>query len=179
MSGVLTRQVLRGASARRNEIREVLQGIFASELLYPSRCLWLVAPQLRDVEVLDNHGAAFRGIDPDLPRAGVRLSEVLRRVLERGTQVVVATRPLPECRRFTDTLMTAARARSVTELLSVVTPDVLHMKGLIGDGYALSGSMDFTFGGIELQTELVTLQTDPAEVAKLRVAFHGEYGGTL
>jgi phosphatidylserine/phosphatidylglycerophosphate/cardiolipin synthase-like enzyme len=49
----------------------------------------------------------------------------------------------------------------------------------VGDDFGLSGSMNFTFSGMELQTELVTLQRDKAEVAKLRLDFHSEYGGVL
>ena len=48
------RQFLQSASDTRNVMREVLQLIFASELIQPSRCLWLVSPWLRNIPILDN-----------------------------------------------------------------------------------------------------------------------------
>jgi hypothetical protein len=43
------RQFLQSAVDTRNAVRELLQIVFASELLAPSRCLWLVSPWLREV----------------------------------------------------------------------------------------------------------------------------------
>jgi len=179
MNPVSTRQILRSSSASRNEIRELLQGLFVRELLHPSRCLWLVSPWVRDIEVLDNRTAAFRSLDPDLPPTSLRLSEVLRRLLVRGTRLVLATRPEPESLRFCKTLQEWVVGRLPPEALTLYKRDVLHTKGLVGDDFGLIGSMNFTHSGIEIQTELVTLQRDPSQVARLRVDFQAEYGGEL
>src|SRR5438093_10234369 len=90
---VSSRQFLQSVADARNSVREVLQAIFASELLSPSRCLWIVSPWLRDVPVLDNTTGGFLALCPDLPRSEVRLSRVLRELLGCGTHVVIATRP--------------------------------------------------------------------------------------
>lgn len=179
MSQTFTRQILRSAASHRNEVRELLQGIFAAELLAPSRCLWLVSPWIRDVDVLSNATLSFRSLDPDLPQGGVRLADVLRRLLQRGTRVVIATRDEAESLRFVASVQEAVRGKAAEAALEVVVRTVLHAKGLLGDAFCLSGSMNFTFYGVDVQTELVTLQTDPAEVARLRVQFHAEYGGEL
>lgn len=179
MSPIATRQILRSRTDYRNEVRELLQGIFAAELLAPSRCLWLVSPWIRDIDVLDNASGAFWSLDPDLPQGGVRLAEVLRRLVQRGTHVVIATRPEVENLHFVESIREAVRGRAIDDALTVAVRDVLHAKGLLGDLFCVSGSMNFTFHGIDVQTELLNLQVDPAQVAQLRVQLHSEYGGRL
>ena len=57
MSGV--RRIFRSSSTSNAEIRELLESLFAAELLSPSRCLWLVSPWLTDLELLDNRAGAW------------------------------------------------------------------------------------------------------------------------
>lgn len=174
-----TRHILRSSSASRHEIRELLQGIFVRELLFPSRCIWLVSPWIRNIEVIDNRAATFRSLAPDLPPTGIHLHQVLYKLLERGTQVVLAVRPERENMHFGMNLRNSLEGRIPTDALTVHQRDILHAKGLIGDDFGLTGSMNFTFNGVEIQTELVALERDKAEVAKLRLDFHAEYGGLL
>jgi len=174
-----TRNILRSSSASRHEIREVLQGIFVRELLFPSRCLWLVSPWVRDIEVIDNRAAAFRNLAPDLPPTGIHLHQVLYKLLERGTRVVLAVRSERESLHFGMTLRNSLEGRMPTDAFTFIQRDILHAKGLIGDDFGLTGSMNFTFSGVELQTELVSLERDKAEVAKMRLDFQSEYGGLL
>src|SRR4026209_1396521 len=90
---MIPRQFLQSAVDARNAARELLQIMFASELLAPSRCLWIVSPWLRDVPVLDNATGSFAALCSEFPRSDVRLSQVLRELIDRGTSVVIATRP--------------------------------------------------------------------------------------
>src|SRR5689334_23801467 len=99
------RQFLQTAVDSRNSVRELLQIVFASELLAPSRCLWIVSPWLRDIPVLDNRTGAFAAIGAELPRSEVRLSRVLLSLIERGTRVVIATRPEEGNRQVRDALL--------------------------------------------------------------------------
>jgi phosphatidylserine/phosphatidylglycerophosphate/cardiolipin synthase-like enzyme len=177
MKTVLPRQFLSSSSGARREIRELLQTLFVGEIIAPSRCIWLVSPWLRDIEVIDNRSGAFRALDSDWERRWIRLSDVLRNLLGRGCHVVVATRPLEDNLRVITTFRDALRDQAPE--LVVHTPSELHAKGLLGDTFCLSGSMNFTFSGLDYQTEMLTLQTDPAEVGRLRLSFHEEYGGRL
>jgi hypothetical protein len=170
---VSTRQFLQSASDARNSVRELLQTIFAAELVLPSRCLWIVSPWLRDVPVLDNFAGDFLTLCPEFPRSDVRLSRVLRELLNRGTQVVIATRPEPGNRQVLDGLGEAARRSNV---MFHERAD-LHAKGLVGDRYSLIGSMNLTYNGIAHLTEMLIFETDRARVEHLRLAFRSEYGG--
>src|SRR5438445_9454022 len=98
------RQFLQSSTDSRNSVRELLQIIFSAELLAPSRCLWLVSPWLRDIPVLDNTTGSFLYLCPDFPLTEVRLSLVLRELLARGSQLLIATRPDPGNAQVYDSL---------------------------------------------------------------------------
>ena len=169
------RQFLQSASDTRNVMREVLQLIFASELIQPSRCLWLVSPWLRDIPILDNSTGSFTSLCPDFPMAEISFSSVLRELLNRGTQVVIATRPESGNLQVLDSL---GFDRSTDNLIFHERME-LHAKGILSDRFALFGSMNFTYNGLERLTEMVVLQTQREEVENLRLLFRNEYGGTI
>ena len=168
-----SRQFLQTASDARNAARELLQLIFAAELLMPSRCLWIVSPWLRDVPVLDNATGSFQFLCPEFPRSEVRLSRVLRELVDRGSTVVVATRADTGNRQVIDGLAGVSRPGAVI----FHERSELHAKGFVGDRYSLIGSMNLTFNGLERLTEMLVFQNDRGSVEQLRLAFRREYGG--
>jgi phosphatidylserine/phosphatidylglycerophosphate/cardiolipin synthase-like enzyme len=60
--------------------------------------------------------------------------------------------------------------------MHVGTSETLHLKGLLGQDYYLSGSMNLTFGGLETNDEGVTFIRDLETVAKMRLHFVSSYG---
>ena len=179
MTGGGDRVVLRTHMTARYEIRDLLAGAFASELIAPSRCLWLVSPWLRDIEVLDNRSAAFRGVGPTWGRRTVRLYEALAALAERGSSLVVATRSSDDGKRAIDELRRRLAEAQVDDRLSAVSRPELHAKGLLADGFCISGSMNFTHHGVQHAEEMIRYETAAERVAELRVAFRAEYGGVL
>jgi phosphatidylserine/phosphatidylglycerophosphate/cardiolipin synthase-like enzyme len=171
---VTARQFLQSAGDSRNSARELLQLVFASELVAPSRCVWLVSPWIRDVPVLDNTTGGFVSLCPEFPRGEVRLSSVLKELMRRGTQIVVATRPEQGNRQIVDAL---ADSTDRLHLLRVSERPELHAKGIVGDRYALTGSMNLTYNGLEHLTEMLLFQVDRGRVEELRILFRDEYGG--
>jgi hypothetical protein len=169
------RQFLQSSTDSRNSVRELLQIIFGAELLAPSRCVWLVSPWLRDVPVLDNSTGSFLSLCPEFPRTEVRLSLVLRELLRRGSQVVIATRP------------DAGNAQVVESLRDFGTDDrvifheraELHAKGMVGDRFSLVGSMNFTYNGLDRLTEMLVFESERSSVEQLRLSFRKEYGGRV
>ena len=172
-----TRHFLQSATDSRNAVKELLQIIFAAELLRPSRCLWIVSPWLRDIPVIDNTTGEFLSLCPGLPRSEVRMSRVLRTLIERGTQVVIATRPEEGNSQLPDALLGAAEDTAGAIIRH--ERKTLHAKGIVGDRFALSGSMNLTYNGLECLTEMLMLQTDAGDVEQLRVQFADEYGGRV
>jgi phosphatidylserine/phosphatidylglycerophosphate/cardiolipin synthase-like enzyme len=163
------------ASAR--QVPDLLQAIFVAELISPSRCLWLVSPWISDIPVIDNRTNAFSALDPLWTRAQVPLNQVLTRLLELGTTVHVATRPDTRNRAFLDRIRRAAEPDGLP--LRMHEQEELHEKGILGDRFYLSGSMNFTFNGISLNEEAVHFIVEPSTVAENRVIFLSRWGGEL
>jgi phosphatidylserine/phosphatidylglycerophosphate/cardiolipin synthase-like enzyme len=167
-------QKSRGRS--RNEARELLQFFFAAELISPSKCLWIVSPWLRNVELFDSTAGAFADLLPDAPRRIIRLTDVLRAVLLAGTRLVVVLRTPRDDGGVSQELTEIATMVDCLDQLSVVDSPTLHTKGILGDRVAVIGSMNITHAGIDAHTELLQFVTDAAVVAKLRLEFSGAYG---
>jgi hypothetical protein len=101
------------------------------------------------------------------------MSELMR----RGTTIVVATRPVDHNTSFIARLR--ASAESMQGRLRIHQERELHEKGLLGDDFYLSGSMNLTFGGVELLEETVKFDTSHMVVAEAHLTFHGRWGGRL
>jgi hypothetical protein len=70
------------------------------------------------------------------------------------------------------------RRRASLERASLEIQDVgstLHSKGIAGDGYLLSGSMNLTYNGVEVLDELVHFDTDRELVDQAHVAFTSQW----
>ncbi len=156
------------------QVTDLLQTIFASEIVAPSRHLWIVSPWISDIPVLDNRANSFASLVGDWARTRVRLSAVLAYLLRRGTAIQVAARPLDHNRDFFAQLRQHAGAEGVRLRLSEA--DALHEKGILGDGYYLSGSMNITRNGISFNEEVLHLFTEPSVVAANRQLFVKRWG---
>lgn len=168
----------KGASA--SEAAELLAGLFSAELCCPSRCLWLVSPWISDVELLDNSAGSFG----ELTRFGkrpVRLAELLVALASAGTRIVVGTTADDHNTRFLERLRLLAEDMRVSHHVStsIDVSNNLHTKALTGDDFALAGSMNITFNGIQVREELVDLRTDDAYVAQARMDAFDRFGGIL
>lgn len=177
MSRSETRVIFRTSGAAQHEIRELLASLLVAELISPSERLWLVSPWLRDVLLLDNRSAAFRGVGPGWARRELGLFDVLSELMRRGSKLTVVTRPGDGNERALADLVRIVGTRPAAERLRMDTRPDLHAKGLLGDDYCLSGSMNFTRNGIENLDEMVTYTTNPEQIGALRIEFDLEYGG--
>lgn len=158
-------------------IKDLLQSLFVAELLQPSSRLWLAFGWISDIEILDNRTRQFAPIQPDWPASHIRLSQVLRALIERGGHVAVILRDVEHNRSFINRIE-QIRQRHSARLLYAVGEDV-HKKGIVGDDFLLSGSMNLTYNGITVNDEHLTLRTDPASVQEWRVVMQNNWGGAL
>lgn len=156
------------------EIIDLMQSIFVSELLSPSRCLWIVSPWISDIPLIDNRSNQFLTLEPNWARKKVVFSEVLAHLLQRGTTIHIATKPDAKNRTF----LQAIQERSLgAEKLEIHLSAALHSKGILGDDFYLSGSMNITFNGIEFADESVQFHVDPEVVSGKRIDFLNWWGG--
>lgn len=171
-----SRQIHSSRHGARHQVRELLEAVFTAELIHPSRELYLVSPWVRDIALIDNLSGGFRGLDPSWGRRHFGLVELLALLVERGCRVVVATRDEENNRAFVRRLEQRV-GQGQRDQLRVVFAEELHVKGLLGEDYAISGSMNFTHYGLQQNDELVRYELDPERVAELKVSFRSEYGG--
>lgn len=159
------------------QVAELLQTIFAAELVAPSLYLWIVSPWISDVPILDNSTNSFSTLVGDWPRGRIRLSAVLGHLLRRGTMVLVAARPIEHNRDFFTQLR--LQAGDIGDRLRIVETETLHEKGILGDGFYLSGSMNITHSGLTFNDEVLHFFTDPETVAVNRQLYTQWWGGEV
>jgi hypothetical protein len=176
----VNRVIRKSQSASVSEAADLLAGLFSAELCLPSVCLWLVSPWISDVELIDNSTGGF----DTLARHGrrpIRLTEVLVTLASQGTHIVVGTTTDEHNTKFLHKLRLLAEDLRVADkfTISIDHTDNLHTKALTGDDFALSGSMNITFNGIQIREELIDLRTETSYVAEARMAAHERFGGVL
>lgn len=156
----------------RRQLREVLGSLLTGLILAPER-LWLVSPWVSDFDLLDNRAGDWSVLQPSWGLRFVRFSELLIECVEAGCSLSLVTKPEtsndPFLSRMRQGITTQDRYRSV------VSANV-HIKGLLADSWYLSGSMNFTFSGANLNEEEVLLRCEPAAVADTRFEFERCYG---
>lgn len=161
--------------AQSRAIRDVLQTLFAAELLNPSKPLWLCFAWVTDLHILDNSARQFSVLQPDWPAAPIRLSAVLDALLLRGGHINVVIREHEHNVTFINVLE-RLRVEHGTAIRWAVG-DKFHAKGLLGDSFFLNGSMNLTFNGVSLNEEHVVLRLDPALLAQQRLEFSERWAG--
>lgn len=168
-----TRLIHRAAARPHRLIAEALQALVVGELIAPGSRLLLVSPWISDVPLLDNRSGRFSCLDVRWGATWIPLSAVLRSFLESGMSVRVACGPGPREDEFVDRLLHSAHSDGTEEdLLIRRSPSdrpraMDHEKAMVADAWALHGSMNLTYRGVELNGELVTVTTDVAHVASV------------
>lgn len=143
-----------------------------TELLAPSDHLWLVSPWVSDIAVVDNAAGSYEPLVSEWGTRHLRLAELLAGLIRRDAVITLATRPIPESEIFVEQVRNDLAVRGGdASRFRVHRSDILHEKGLLGNGFHLSGSMNFTMNGIELLEEAVIYETDPALIAEARLDF--------
>lgn len=157
-----------GLSAQQ-EVRDLLQSIFVLELLAPSGSLLITSPWISaELGVIDNRFGRFDDLLPEAGPRWVTLAEVLSQLSLAGSKVVVVTRPDARNEAFLSRLRYLCGDSSMVPTIHKAEAENFHIKGLLGDGFWLKGSMNLTFSGVEINDELVEYTVDEAEVAKAR-----------
>ena len=157
--------------AQSRAIQDLIQGIFVSELMKPSDELWFSFAWISDIVIFDNSSRKFGSIEPDWPIGQIRLSRVLETLLSHGTQVFVIMRKHHSNDDFIEKL------KQLEEIfgskLQKRVKEKFHEKGLLGQNYFLSGSMNLTKSGISTNHERVYYTTDQSLISKERVTLRG------
>jgi phosphatidylserine/phosphatidylglycerophosphate/cardiolipin synthase-like enzyme len=172
-----TRRIFKSAVTSQNLVRELLQFILLGEILAPGeRRFWLVSPWISDVVLLDNRAGGFNAVNPEWTSGEIRLVQILTDLMSRGVPLGVATSLDSHNDAFLARLREASEQLGLLDRLEVVRRPSLHTKGVLSFRGLLSGSMNLTYNGLELNDEMVVYDTTPRALAEARLNFESYLG---
>ncbi len=155
-------------------IRDLLQSLFIAEALEPSNPLWILSGWISDISIVDNSSRQFSGVDPDWPVGMVSFSQVFRTLLSRGGRIALVLRDVDHNQRFVARI---ARLKSeYPKQLLWYLGEYEHEKGIVGHDFEVTGSMNFTHNGVEVNGEHLIYRTDPAVVSGRRLTLQDQWG---
>jgi hypothetical protein len=158
-------------------IRDLLQSLLAAEVLSPSVPLWILSGWISDIPLIDNRTGQFAASDISWPQTLVPFSTVLRTIVARGGSLAIVLRDVDHNTSF------LARMRELRGVfpgqVRVVATTDFHAKGIVGKDFDLSGSMNLTHRGIEVNDEHLIYRVDPATVAERRITLESLWGSLL
>jgi hypothetical protein len=178
MTNQETRRIFKSSSASLAELHELFEFLFVGELLAPSADLWLVSPWVSDINILDNRAGTYDALLPEAGRRPIRLSEVLLHLMRAGTRLHLVVKPDEHNETILRKLGELALDWSVTENFHLQRREHLHMKGVLTANALVSGSMNVTYNGVQLNEEMIAFDTNPRIVAEARLNFEKLYGGS-
>lgn len=148
--------------ARSRELAGLLQTLFIAELVRPSRQLWIVSPWVGDVPLIDNRAGVLSRFSGRWEATQVRLLDILRDLAERGTEVRIVTQEMASNVSFLRQARKMEGAIQGKGYIRVqIDPVILHTKGILGEAFLLSGSMNLTDSGVHRNDEQLTLHVGP------------------
>lgn len=170
------KRVVRTSARQGNrELADLIRGLFALEMMSPGNLVYLVSAWVTNVEIFDNRDASFSALDRDLVPRRIFLVEVLISLALKGAKVRVVTNDDIHNVAFLQELRQQSKSRACAERVTIRTISDLHVKGLVTDSFHLSGSMNFTFNGINVNGEEVVLYTAPDDVQRAQIDYEQRY----
>lgn len=175
-----SRFIVKTSATNRDDIRDLLESLFAAELLNPGQEIWIVSPWVSDIPLLDNRSGAYSGLEPTWAKRFITLAELLAHALKANpaTVIRIVTRPDSTNIRFTERLRFLAELDGNGDRLRIDNqrPE-LHTKGIATHSFALIGSMNLTHNGLSVLEEAIDLNIDPARIAQFLITLKGYYTG--
>ena len=167
-----SRRIFKSVATSQNLVRELLQMMVLGEIIAPGgQRAWLVSPWISNVVLFDNRAAGFTSVNPEWGAREVRLIEVAIHLMARGTDLGVATSFDLHNDGFLESLRDGAAEAGVADKLTLVRREHLHVKGILLKRGLLTGSMNLTYRGLELNEETVVYDTTPRTIAEARLNF--------
>lgn len=170
-----TRRIMTSGDGRSPAVTAIHQLFFLSELLAPSRPLWIVSAWMSDIPVIDNRGGELLGAAPGLPARELGILELITELVGRGGHVRVVMRGEAHNAPVLSSL-NELQVRSTAGRLDVSTRRDLHDKILASERLVLDGSMNLTHHGTRRNEEGLRIVSDPGDVGIQRQELARRYG---
>lgn len=157
-------------------IGQLLELLALSEVTAPGQRFLAVSPWITDFPMIDNRSGTASALESSWPAARLTFSAFLRTLLRRGVQVSVASSHDKTAADFLQRLESMAVNDGSDNLLRtrmIGDEDhrkLDHGKALVAETWALYGSMNLTYRGVEMNGELVTVTSDQETIAQLTMS---------
>lgn len=168
---IAIRKIFKNATTSQTAVRELLAFVFTQELLLPSQDLFVVAPWISNIAILDNRQGGFMSLNPEWARTDINLVEILTTLATRGARLHLHVNTDAHNRYFESRLKEALGDAGVPGQCHWKAHRHLHTKGVLTERTLVSGSMNLTRNGIRILDESVDVCFDPEMVAGARVHF--------
>jgi phosphatidylserine/phosphatidylglycerophosphate/cardiolipin synthase-like enzyme len=156
---------------------ELLQSLFVAELIRPSSRIWISSPWINDIDLVDNTARQFGSLVPTWPASWIRLSDVLRALLDRGADIVIVANYDQQNSEF------LSRMRLFNDLypgrMHVIQNMEVHEKGILSDNFTLDGSMNITYRGVHINQEYLGYRCDNQAIHERRLVLEERWGRRL
>ena len=153
---------------------DLLQSLFLAELLYPSSRVWISSPWITDFDLINNNSRQFSALVPGWSAAPIRLSDVLRELLERGSEIVIISSHDPKNNGF------LSRVEGLRDQypgrVRIFRDNLVHEKGILTDHFTLGGSMNLTYQGLNYNQEHLTYSHQPEAIHYRRMVLESHWG---
>jgi hypothetical protein len=168
---MVVRKIFKNATTSHESVRELLAFVFTQELLLPSRDIFLVAPWISNISILDNRQGGFMSLNPEWSWGDINLVSVLTDLASRGARLHLHVNTDSHNRFFESRLQEALSDAGVSDQCYWKVHKNLHTKGILTESVLISGSMNLTRNGIRILDESVEACFDPVLIAGARVHF--------
>ena len=134
-------------------LEELFHNIFMAEFLDPSDEIWIVSPWISNIQIFDNRGGAFTTLCPDWQGLSVKLGHVLIRLLSVRAKINVVANNDTHNDQFFFSLDQKSKDLGLAENLRLLRRKTLHTKGIFTRHGSLTGSINITFSGVNINDE--------------------------
>ena len=173
-----TRRIFKNKTTGITVLKELMQNIFVGELLKPSNDIWIVSPWISNINLIENRGGDFDIINPDWRGKIIKLEDIIVHVSLLKTKVYLATNNDPHNEIFINSLSRKLNEKGTIDNVEFIRKEELHLKkGLLNDHGSLSGSMNITYYGIEINDEQITYTLSKEVISQDKQIFEKHYLG--
>jgi hypothetical protein len=151
------------SSKQSQQLSTLLSNLMISLVLDPAKDLIIDSPWIQDLDLIDNRGNEYVWIFPEHERKRISLIEILYRLAQYGTKIIIHTKPDNNNNVFVDRFR--AKISSEFPNCKIILNATTHSKGIVCDNFFLGGSMNITYSGVHIAREQVRLTAEKSAIA--------------
>tara|TARA_B110000211_G_scaffold235021_1_gene308551 strand:+ start:21087 stop:21689 length:603 start_codon:yes stop_codon:yes gene_type:complete len=155
----------------KRHLKEVLGSTFAGLIISPEE-IWLITAWFTNFEILDNRSGNWSYLNPSWGNRMVTFVELLETAVLNGCKLNLVVNET----KTNDTALNLLKSKLVNEdNFRFEISKKEHIKGLITESCFIDGSMNLTFSGANINSEMLTLSGDIHEISEARIDFDNLY----